>query len=179
MCYNQWTQFEEFPRFMQGVKSVEQVDDKTLRWTAQIGGKEKSWEAQITYQKPDERVAWRSTAGPLQEGSVAFEALGPEACVIRLVVSFEPEGADETLGTALGIVGARIEGDLRRFKEFIERRPAETGAWRGEIRNRAVTRSGAAASRRPGPRKSAAKTAASSTARKRVADRGGRSTVRR
>ena len=132
-AYNQWTQFEEFPRFMEGVEYVKQLDDSHLHWKADIGGVEREWNAEITDQVPDEIIAWRSTDGPLHAGMVTFEALGPDRTNVMLGIEYEPEGMTEGVGSALGLVSARVEGDLERFKEFIEERGRETGAWRGEI----------------------------------------------
>jgi uncharacterized membrane protein len=136
--YNQWTQFEEFPRFMEGVEQVKQLDDKRLLWKATIGGKTKEWYAEIFEQIPDQRVAWRSTSGALNTGMVNFESAGPGETKVSLKLNFEPEGALENLGSFLGVVGSRVEGDLKRFKEFIEERGRETGGWRGQIHGRHV-----------------------------------------
>jgi uncharacterized membrane protein len=138
--YNQWTQFEEFPRFMEGVKSVRQIDDKRLHWKAEIAGKEVEWTATITEQVPDRLIAWRSTDGPPNAGRVSFEPLGEGRTRVTLRLDFEPHGATEKAGAALGLVSARIEGDLKRFVKFIEARQAETGAWRGEIHGGEVSR---------------------------------------
>ena len=138
MVYNQWTQFEEFPRFMEGVESVKQLDDTRLRWCAEIAGKVVEWDAEIFEQIPDKRVAWRSKTGALNTGMVNFESLGPNRTKIWLKVNYKPEGAMEKIGSALGVISQRIEGDLERFKEFIESRGSETGAWRGQIEGRHV-----------------------------------------
>jgi len=132
-AYDQWTQFEDFPRFMEGVKSVKQLDDKTLEWKAEIAGIERSWTAEITDQKPDSNVAWRSTSGAKNAGQVTFQPLGDAVTRVTLQLEVEPEGAVETAGDALGFVERQAEGDLRRFKEFIEKRGTPTGAWRGEV----------------------------------------------
>lgn len=133
-AYNQWTQFEEFPRFMEGVEEVRQLDDTHLHWRAKIGGKEEQWDAVITEQIPDERIAWRNTTGAPNAGVITFHKLDPQRTKLMLQVDYEPQGAMENIGSALGVVGRRIEGDLERFKEFIESRGAETGGWRGEVR---------------------------------------------
>lgn len=138
MVYNQWTQFEEFPRFMQGVEEVKQLDDKRLRWRAEIAGKVVEWDAEIFEQIPDRRMAWRSTTGALNSGMVNFESLGPNRTKIWLKINYKTEGAMEKIGSALGIISQRVEGDLERFKEFIEGRGSETGAWRGQIEGRNV-----------------------------------------
>jgi len=133
-AYNQWTQFEEFPRFMEGVKEVRQLDDRTLEWTAEIAGNEETWTAEIVEQEPDLRVAWRSTSGAPNAGVVTFHRIDADTTRVMLQMEFEPQGAVEKAGDALGIPERRIEGDLERFKEFIESRGRETGAWRGEIK---------------------------------------------
>src|SRR5690606_2527003 len=144
VAYNQWTQFQEFPRFMEGVKEVRQLDDKRLHWRAEVGGKELEWTAEITQQVPDERIGWRSTGGATNAGSVTFQPLGDNRCHITLRLEYEPQGAVEKAGSAVGVVSARVKGDLKRFKEFIESQPRETGAWRGEIRSGEVRKPGAA-----------------------------------
>jgi uncharacterized membrane protein len=133
-AYNQWTQFEEFPRFMEGVEEVRQLDDTHLHWRAKVGGKEEQWDAVITEQIPDERIAWRNTSGAPNAGVITFHKLDPQRTKLMLQIDYEPQGAVENIGSALGMVGRRIEGDLERFKEYIESRGAETGAWRGEVR---------------------------------------------
>jgi uncharacterized membrane protein len=132
--YNQWTQFEEFPRFMQGVEEVRQLDDKHLHWVAEIAGRREEWDAEITEQKPDERVAWKSTNGHGQAGVVTFHRLSDDETRVTVQMEWEPEGVAEMAGSALGIDSRRVRGDLERFKEFIESRGEETGAWRGEIK---------------------------------------------
>jgi uncharacterized membrane protein len=132
--YNQWTQFEEFPRFMEGVEQVTQLDDTRLHWVAEIGGVRREWDAQIVEQRPDQVIAWRSTTGPTNAGMVTFQPLGPESTRVALRLEYEPEDLVEKAGDKLGVVSKRVEGDLERFQEFIEQRGAETGAWRGEVR---------------------------------------------
>jgi uncharacterized membrane protein len=132
--YNQWTQFEEFPRFMEGVKEVKQLDDTRLHWVAEIAGKEKQWNAKIIEQIPDLRVAWESESGEYTSGVVSFQALGPDRTRVTLEISYDPKGFIENAGDTIGVVSRRIENDLERFKEFIENRGQETGAWRGTIR---------------------------------------------
>jgi uncharacterized membrane protein len=132
-AYNQWTQFEEFPRFMEGVREVRQLDDRRLVWCADVGGKEKTWEAEITEQIPDARVAWRSVGGAANAGVVTFHRLGPDATRVMLQMDYDPQGVVESVGDALGVASARVRGDLERFKQFIEQRGRETGAWRGSI----------------------------------------------
>jgi uncharacterized membrane protein len=133
-AYNQWTQFEEFPRFMEGVDRVEQLTDTTLRWVASIGGVKREWTAEITRQEPDRLIEWTSAEGMVQSGLVRFQpAEGPRTRV-SLRMAYRPESATEKVGDLLGIVEGRVRGDLERFKEFIEGRGTETGAWRGEVR---------------------------------------------
>jgi uncharacterized membrane protein len=133
-AYDQWTQFEEFPRFMEGVQEVRQLDDKRLRWRANVGGKEEQWDAEITEQIPDERIAWRSTSGAENAGVVTFHHISDTTTRVMLQLDYDPQGVVENVGDALGAVSRRVEGDLERFKEFIEGRGVETGAWRGEVR---------------------------------------------
>lgn len=132
-AYNQWTQFEEFPRFMEGVKEIRQLDDQHVRWVAEVAGKQKEWDAEITEQIPDQRIAWRSVDGAPNSGLVEFRPVGSDETEIRVRMEYEPEGAVEKVGSALHTTDARVKGDLKRFKEFIESRGAESGGWRGEI----------------------------------------------
>ncbi len=132
-AYNQWTQFEEFPRFMEGVKSVTQVDDTHLRWVAEIAGSDQEWTAEIIEQVPDERIAWRATSGAENAGIVTFATNEDGTTRVSLQMDVEPEGVVESVGTALGVLDRRVKGDLERFKEYIEARRAETGAWRGTV----------------------------------------------
>jgi uncharacterized membrane protein len=136
--YNQWTQFEDFPEFMEGVTEVRQLDDKRLHWKAKIAGKEKEWDAEIFEQTPDACIAWRSISGVMNSGKVSFQSLGPDKTRVNLKINYDPQGIVENLGGALGVVSARVQGDLNRFKDFIESRRTETGAWRGEIHGRSV-----------------------------------------
>jgi uncharacterized membrane protein len=132
-AYNQWTQFEEFPRFMEGVEEIQQLDDTHLLWIAEIGGQRREWKAEITEQRPDERIAWRSMDGATNAGVVTFHRLGDSQTRVMLQMEFDPEGAIEKAGDAAGVVKSRLKGDLERFKEYIESRGHETGAWRGEV----------------------------------------------
>ena len=132
-AYNQWTQFEEFPRFMEGVKEVRQLDDRRLVWRAVVGGKEKTWEAEISEQIPDARVAWHSIGGARNAGVVTFHRLADDRTRVMLQLEYDPEGVVENVGDAVGVASARVRGDLERFKQFIEQRGRETGAWRGSI----------------------------------------------
>ena len=131
--YNQWTQFEDFPKFMQGIEQVQQLDDKRLRWTAEIAGKRKEWDAEIFEQVPDQKIAWRSTSGAPNAGIISFRPIADNRTHVTVRMEYDPEGVVENVGAALGAVGTRIEGDLKRFRDFIQSRIQETGAWRGEI----------------------------------------------
>jgi uncharacterized membrane protein len=133
-AYNQWTQFEEFPKFMEGVKEVKQVDDTHLRWKADIGGKEKEWDAEITEQIPDNRIAWRSRDGAMNAGAVSFHRLSDSKSKVMLQMEYDPQGVVENVGDAVGVVSQRVLGDLERFKRYIESRGQETGAWRGTVK---------------------------------------------
>ncbi|MEO5630322.1 MAG: SRPBCC family protein [Nitrospiraceae bacterium] len=132
-AYNQWTQFEEFPRFMEGVKEVNQLDDTHLHWKAAIAGQEKEWDAEITEQTPDQRIAWTSRGGAINGGVVTFHRLSDARSKVMLQLEYAPQGVAENVGDALGVVSLRVQGDLERFKEFIETRGRETGAWRGHV----------------------------------------------
>jgi uncharacterized membrane protein len=131
--YNQWTQFEDFPRFMEGVEEVRQTDDKHLHWVAKVGGRKKEWDAEIVEQVPDERISWRSISGTPNSGVVHFRPTDHEHTQITLKLSYEPETMMEKIGGALGVTSGRVEADLRHFKDFIQQRATETGSWRGEI----------------------------------------------
>jgi uncharacterized membrane protein len=132
-AYNQWTQFEELPRFMEGIEAVTQLDERRLQWRANIGGKGEEWEARITEQHPDERIAWTNTTGAPNAGVVTFHRLSDTTTRVMLQMEYEPQGVVENLGDMLGVVSRRVASDLKRFKEFIEARGQETGAWRGEV----------------------------------------------
>ncbi|HKY71284.1 MAG TPA: SRPBCC family protein [Nitrospira sp.] len=133
-AYNQWTQFEEFPKFMEGVKHVKQIDDTHLHWKAEIGGKEKEWDAEITEQIPDERIAWRNRNGAKNAGVVTFHRLSDSTSKVMLQLEYDPEGVVENVGDTMGVVSQRVIGDLERFKQYIESRGHETGAWRGTVK---------------------------------------------
>ena len=137
-AYNQWTQFEEFPKFMAGVESVRQLDDKRLHWVAEVAGVRRDWDAEITEQRPDERIAWTSRQGAKNAGVVTFHYLDPGRTRIMLQMEYQAERATDMIGDALGFLQRSVQGDLQRFKDFIESRGAETGAWRGEIENGSV-----------------------------------------
>ncbi len=132
-AYNQWTQFEDFSHFMEGVESVQQLDDTHTHWKTKVGGVEREFDAEITEQHPDERVAWRSTSGPDQAGVVTFHRLSDAQTRVTVQMDWDPEGVTEKVGAALNFDDRRVQGDLERFKEFIESRGAETGAWRGDV----------------------------------------------
>jgi uncharacterized membrane protein len=132
-AYDQWTQFEEFPRFMQGVEKITQLSDTRTHWVTEIAGVTREFDAEITEQEPDQRIAWTTLDSPKQAGVVTFHRLDDSLTRVMLQIDFEPEGLVEKAGDALGIVSSRTKGDLKRFKEFIESRGTETGAWRGEV----------------------------------------------
>ena len=132
-AYNQWTQFEEFPSFMQGVKEVRQLDDTHLHWVVEHNGQEYEFDAEITEQRPDERVAWRTVDGKSHAGVVTFHRLDDEHSKVMVQIDWEPEGMLESLGAAIGSDDRRVKSDLERFKEMIESRGSETGAWRGRV----------------------------------------------
>jgi len=132
-AYDQWTQFESFPQFMDGVKQVRQLDDTHLHWVAEINGKVSEWDAVITEQNPDERVAWTSTTGQPNGGVVTFHRLGDDMTRVTVQMEWEPQGVTESVGSALGFDDRQVKGDLERFKTFIEERGAPTGAWRGQV----------------------------------------------
>ncbi len=131
--YNQWTQFEEFPKFMEGVESITQTDDTHLHWVAEFGGSQHEWDAEITEQVPDKRIAWRSTGGVRNAGVVTFHKLSDDKTRIMLQMDYDPQTMDEKLGDALGLVKMQLKGNLKRFKELLESRGQETGAWRGAV----------------------------------------------
>jgi uncharacterized membrane protein len=132
-AYDQWTQFEEFPRFMRSVQEVRQLDDDHLHWKASVAGKQKEWDAEITEQLPDQSIAWRSTSGPMNEGTVSFDKLAEGRTKITLRMVYGPESLDEKLGDALGAMRFEAERNLKNFKELIEARGVESGAWRGTV----------------------------------------------
>jgi uncharacterized membrane protein len=134
VAYNQWTQFEEFPSFMDGVEQVTQLDDTHLHWKVNIGGKIKEWDAVITEQLPDQRIAWTNTTGARNAGVVTFHRLGDNHTRIMLQIDYEPEGLVENVGDTLGVVSSRVRDNLERFKMFIESQGVETGAWRGTVK---------------------------------------------
>ena len=132
-AYNQWTQFEDFPRFMGGIKSVTQLSDDRLEWVAEIAGVRRKWEAKILEQVPDQKIAWAATEGATNAGAVTFEDVGGGQTSVRLSLEYEPEGLVEKVGDKLNVVANQAEGDLDRFKAFIESEEYATGAWRGSV----------------------------------------------
>jgi len=132
-AYNQWTQFEEFPRFMEHVDEVRQVDEEHLHWRVTVAGKTEEFDAEVTEQVPDTRIAWKSTSGRENAGAVDFHPLGDDRCQIMLSMDAEPEGVIEKVADASGVAQRQVRGDLERFKELIEKRGSETGAWRGSV----------------------------------------------
>jgi uncharacterized membrane protein len=134
-AYDQWTQFEEFPTFMEGVESVTQVDDTHVRWVAEIGGARREWDAEITEQHPDHRIAWHSTDGKTNAGVVTFHRLDEARTRVTVQIDHEPQGIVEKAGSALGFDDRRVKGDLKRFKDLVETRGAPMGGWRGNVDN--------------------------------------------
>lgn len=131
--YNQYTQFEEFPHFMEGVVSVKQTSEDTLHWAIDVGGVTREFDAKITEQIPDERIAWKSIDGKTHAGVVTFHRLSDDQSRVTVQMSYDPEGFLENVADALGIISMRVQSDLGRFKSFIESQPSETGAWRGHV----------------------------------------------
>jgi hypothetical protein len=132
-AYDQWTQFEDFPHFMGGVREVHQHDDQRLHWTAEIAGVRREWEATILEQIPDQKIAWAATEGATNAGAVRFQANGPMSTTVFLTLEYEPEGVVEQVGDKLGIVERQVTADLQRFKELVESEGYATGAWRGSV----------------------------------------------
>ncbi|GGO46294.1 SRPBCC family protein [Streptomyces lasiicapitis] len=134
-AYNQWTQFEEFPRFMEGVEEVVQLDDRRNHWITKVAGARREFDTEIVDQLPDERIAWRTTSGDIKQmGMVRFQSLDASRTRVELVMEVESEGLAEKAAETVGIIDRRVKGDMRRFKEYIEGRARESGAWRGRIR---------------------------------------------
>lgn len=132
-AYNQWTQFEEFPTFMEGVEEIHQVDDTHLHWKVSVAGRAEEFDAVITEQIPDTRIAWKSTDGPRHAGAVDFHRLDDGATQVMVVMDSPDEGVAQRAANATGVIGRRVRGDLERFKEMIESRGNESGAWRGAV----------------------------------------------
>lgn len=135
-AYNQWTQFEEFPQFMEGVQQVRQLDETHLHWVAEVGGKRHEWDAEITEQIPDTRVAWKAVEGKPNAGVVTFHPVGANRTRVMVQIDWEPDGMVETVGSLVGSDERRVKGDLERFKDLIETRGQESGAWRGKVEQR-------------------------------------------
>lgn len=134
VAYDQWTQFEMFPKFMEGVESVEQLTDTTNRWTVEVGGTSRTFTTEITEQTPDHRIAWHTVEGDTgHAGVVTFHHLTDTTCRVNLDMDVEPEGFVEKIGDKLGFITRRVHGDMERFKTFIEASGRETGGWRGEV----------------------------------------------
>ncbi|MFB4287548.1 SRPBCC family protein [Nonomuraea sp. ATR24] len=151
VAYDQWTQFESFPEFMEGVESIKQLTDTRTHWITEIAGVKREFEAEITEQHPDERIAWRSIDKPSQSGVVTFHRLDADTARVKLQMEYDPQGFVETAGDWLQIVKLRIRGDMERFKTFIESRGGETGAWRGDVPGPHQTGSSLGGSDRPMP----------------------------
>jgi uncharacterized membrane protein len=134
-AYNQWTQFEEFPKFMDGIQSVQQLDETHVQWVAEIGGASRQWTTEVTEQQPDEKIAWKTIDGEVKnDGVVTFEQVGPNQTRVNVEMDVEGESTMQNVaGDLLGVVKDQVHGDLERFKQLIERRDEETGAWRGEV----------------------------------------------
>jgi uncharacterized membrane protein len=132
-AYDQWSQFEEFPRFMEGVESVRQLDDTHLHWVAEVAGQRREWDAEITEQHPEERIAWTSTSGQRNAGVVTFHRLADDRTKVMLQIDHDPDGLLDKAGDALGLVRRQTKADLTRFKELIEARGEASGGWRGDV----------------------------------------------
>lgn len=132
-AYNQWTQFESFPAFMDGIERVEQKDDTHLHWVAEVSGETREWNAEITEQHPDHRVAWRAIGQDGPNGVVTFHKLDDASTRVMVQMEYDPEGVKATVGSAIGLDSHRVKGDLEMFKDFIESRGEETGGWRGNV----------------------------------------------
>lgn len=132
-AYDQWTQFEDFPRFMEGIERIDQVDDTHLHWVAEIAGQKTEWDAEVTEQTPDQRIAWKNTTGATNAGVITFHRVDDGKTKLMLQLDYEGDSFKEKVGDALGIVERRVKGDLERFKELIESAGEASGAWRGEV----------------------------------------------
>jgi uncharacterized membrane protein len=132
-AYNQWTQFEDFPKFMENVLEIRQLDDRHLHWRAKVGAEIKEWDAEITEQIPDKRIAWRSTGGVPNAGVVTFHKIGENRTRVMLQMDYSPDGVVEKVGDSVGAVKLTTKGNLKKFKRLVEARGVETGAWRGQV----------------------------------------------
>jgi len=133
VAYNQWTQFEEFPKFMDGVEHVQQLDDTHIKWVAEIGGQHREWQAEIIEQIPDKKISWKSIEGTPNAGTVTFDSIDSDTTRVNLVMEVEPQGLIEKAGEKTGVIDTQVEEDLNRFKVLIESMGVETGAWRGAV----------------------------------------------
>jgi uncharacterized membrane protein len=140
VAYNQWTQFEDFPRFMEGVEEIRQINDSHLFWRVNLAGVTREFHAEIVEQRPEERIAWRSSEGVMHSGVATFHRIAPDKTRIMVQIREEPDGVTERLGEALGMLDRRVKGDLERFKAMLEERGKETGAWRGQIERQGARR---------------------------------------
>jgi uncharacterized membrane protein len=140
VAYDQWTQFESFPSFMDGIEEVRQLDDTHLHWRANVSGREVEWDAVITEQLPDERIAWKATDGKPNAGVVTFHRLSDESSRIMVQIEHESDGVMEKVGSALGADSHQVKNSLERFKELVERQRGSTGAWRGTVEGGRVER---------------------------------------
>jgi uncharacterized membrane protein len=138
-AYNQYSQCEDFPQFMQGMKSIRQIDDNAMQWNAEVGGKDVQWASKLIEQVPDQVIVWESTSGKPNHGRAVFKPQGGDSTLIEVTMRYEPEGVLENVGDALGFVTSRLEGDLQRLKHFVEKRGQETGAWRSEVHGGSTT----------------------------------------
>jgi uncharacterized membrane protein len=132
-AYNQWTQFETFPQFMEGVEEIRQIDDTHLHWVTKVGGVKREFDATVTEQHPDERVAWKSDSGPTHAGVITFHRLDEDTTRVTAQMDLDPEGFAEKVADKVGVLDRRVKSDMQRFKEFIEQRGYESGAWRGDV----------------------------------------------
>jgi uncharacterized membrane protein len=133
VAYDQWTQFEAFPQFMEGVREIRQLDDTHVHWVIDVAGQVREFDATITEQHPDERVAWTSDSGPNHAGVITFHRLDDDKTRVTAQMDVDPEGFVENAADKLGVLGHRVQADMKKFKEFIEHRGNETGGWRGEV----------------------------------------------
>src|SRR5881227_1843317 len=136
-AYNQWTQFEDFPKFMEGIQSVQQLDDTHVQWVAEIRGESRQWTTEITEQQPDEKVAWKTIDGEVKnDGVVSFEQIAGGQTRVDVQMDVEGEStAEDVAGDLLGVVKSQVHRDLERFKQLIENRDEATGAYRGEVQD--------------------------------------------
>jgi uncharacterized membrane protein len=141
-AYNQWRQFEEFPNFMEGVESVTHIDDKRLHWVVKLGGRHREWDSEITEQKPDDRIAWKAVGDPGNAGVITFHRISDNESRIMVQLEIYEDNLLDKAADTVGSIDRGVKGDLKRFKEFVETRRQETGAWRGEIDREEIRRAG-------------------------------------